>query len=228
MGGTWFGNILYSKPRAMARFGLLMLNKGIWATDTILHDQAYYNAMTTTSQTLNKSYGYLWWLNGKSSYMVPSSQIIIPSSLIPNAPPDMFCALGKNDQKIYVIPSQNMVVIRMGNPGTTSVLAISAYDNVLWAKINDLNCNTSVTNQPQAQTSFTLYPNPAQSTLNINTSSTQKHTATITNALGQIIAQQNFSQTTSFPIQNLNSGMYFIKFTNPQGQLLGTYKWLKN
>lgn len=53
--------------------------------------------------------------------MVPTVQTVFSGMLIPNAPTDMYSALGKNDQKIYVVPSQNLVVIRMGNAagGTT-------------------------------------------------------------------------------------------------------------
>jgi len=114
MNGLWFQSVYYSKPRDMARFGLLALNKGVWQNDTILKDTSYFRAMTNTSQNFNLSYGYLWWLNGKTSAMIPGSQFVIPTKLIPNAPNDLFCALGKNDQKIYVIPSTKMVIIRVG------------------------------------------------------------------------------------------------------------------
>jgi hypothetical protein len=50
----------------------------------------------------------------------------------------MFMGLGKNDQKIYVVPSKKMVIIRMGNPADTVNLALSDFDNVLWQKINAL------------------------------------------------------------------------------------------
>ena len=48
----------------------------------------------------------------------------------------MFCALGKNDQKIYVIPSKKMVIIRMGEAADNVNLALSDFDDVLWQKIN--------------------------------------------------------------------------------------------
>ncbi len=88
----------------MARYGLLALNNGIWNTDTILHDQDYFTAMTTPSQSLNESYGYLWWLNGQPSFMLPGTQFVFPGMLSPNAPPDMFSGIGKNDQLVSVIP----------------------------------------------------------------------------------------------------------------------------
>ncbi|MBC7845482.1 MAG: serine hydrolase [Flavobacterium sp.] len=141
MTGAWIqdGNnsVYWSTTRSMARFGLLMLNKGKWENTTILNE-AYFNEATNTSQNINLGYGYLWWLNGKSSYHLPQSQLQLSGSIIPSGPNDMFMALGKNDQKIYVIPSKKMVVIRMGDAADSVNLALSDFDDVLWQKINAL------------------------------------------------------------------------------------------
>lgn len=141
MNGSWLtldNNIVYfSTTRSMARFGLLMLNKGKWENNVILNE-SFFNAATTTSQNLNLSYGYLWWLNGKSSYRLPQNQLQFSGSIIPDGPNDMFMALGKNDQKIYVIPSKKMVVIRMGDAADSVNPALSDFDNTLWQKINAL------------------------------------------------------------------------------------------
>ena len=141
MDGTWLtidnNSVYFSTTRSMARFGLLILNNGKWENNSIIN-QNYCTAATTTSQDINKSYGYLWWLNGKSSYHLPQSQQEFPGSLIPAGPTDMYIALGKNDQKIYVIPSKKMVVIRMGDAADNVNLALSDFDNTLWQKINAL------------------------------------------------------------------------------------------
>jgi CubicO group peptidase (beta-lactamase class C family) len=141
MDGNWIqvgNNSVYtSTTRSMARFGLFALNQGSWNGTSILNS-TYFNEATTTSQNINLSYGYLWWLNGKTSFHLPQSQLSFPGSIIPAGPNDMFMALGKNDQKIYVIPSKKMVVIRMGDAADTSNLALSDFDNVLWGKINAL------------------------------------------------------------------------------------------
>lgn len=147
MTGLWVNGVYYSKTRSMARFGLLALNKGVWENDTLLHDSNYWNAMVNTSQPYNKSYGYLWWLNGKSSFMSPGLQFVFNGSLIPKAPADMFAALGKNDQKIYVVPSQQLVVIRTGESAYGVALAFSPFDDLLWGKIDSLGykCNYTFT-----------------------------------------------------------------------------------
>lgn len=141
MNGAWFqsdnNSVYWSTTRSMARFGLLMLNKGKWDDEVILN-QDYFEDATNTSQNINLGYGYLWWLNGKANYHLPQTQFQFSGSIIPEGPNDMFMALGKNDQKIYVIPSKKMVVIRMGDAADNVNLALSDFDEVLWEKINAL------------------------------------------------------------------------------------------
>ena len=70
--------------------------------------------------------------------MVPSEQTVFQGSLVPNAPADMYAAMGAKDQRIYVIPSKKMVIVRMGeasNPSNPN-FAVSGFDNELWSKIN--------------------------------------------------------------------------------------------
>jgi CubicO group peptidase (beta-lactamase class C family) len=144
MNGGWFNSgtagdlsVYWSSTRSMARFGLLNLNKGKWENNQILNEN-FFTQATTTSQNLNQAYGYLWWLNGKSTYRLPQTQFQFSGTLIPNGPNDMFMALGKNDQKIYVIPSKKMVIIRMGNAADDETFGFSNFDNELWGKINSL------------------------------------------------------------------------------------------
>ncbi|MDX2130317.1 MAG: serine hydrolase [Chloroherpetonaceae bacterium] len=141
MDGYWnFGTIFtiyHSTTRSMARFGLMALNKGKWNNEQIINE-SFFNESISTSQNVNPSYGYLWWLNGKTSYMAPSSQTVYQGFLVPNAPADMYAAMGANDQRIYVIQSKKMVIVRMGeasDPANPS-FAVSGFDNELWAKIN--------------------------------------------------------------------------------------------
>lgn len=141
MDGYWshglIFNIYHSTTRSMARFGLLALNKGKWENEQILNEK-FFTECISTSQNINPSYGYLWWLNGKTSYMVPGGQKVYQGALVPNAPSDMYAAMGAKDQRIYIIPSKKMVVVRMGKPANPDqpMFALSGFDNDLWEKIN--------------------------------------------------------------------------------------------
>jgi len=133
----WSGNdhVFFSTARSMARFGLLMANKAIWNGQSILNDAAFVTASTTSSQTLNNSYGYLWWLNGKSSFMVPTLQTIYPGALTPNAPADMVAAMGRNGQLINIVPSKNLVIIRMGDAPDGAALPMT-FQNEIWKRLS--------------------------------------------------------------------------------------------
>lgn len=142
MKGSWIQvnslNLYFSPARSMARFGLLNLNRGIWDKTPILDDSTFFDDATTTSQDLNPSYGYLYWINGKTTHKIPGSEDLFEGKLIPNAPDDLVAGLGAFDQKMYIVPSRNLVIIRMGASGGPDELGPTTYDNELWAYINDV------------------------------------------------------------------------------------------
>lgn len=141
MSGAWlqfgYNRVFFSNARSMARFGILNLNRGNWNGTQLLNEN-YFQKMTNTSQELNKSYGYLWWLNGKESHRLPQSTNEFQGKLIPNAPDDLIAALGKNDQKLYIVPSQDLIVIRMGEDAGNTVPGPSGFDNELWGKLAEI------------------------------------------------------------------------------------------
>lgn len=139
MNGQWikqgYSNIYWSTARDMARFGLMVLNEGTWEDTEVLSDKTYYNQMIQTSQELNPSYGYLWWLNGKEAIMIPGLKNVINQSLSVNAPSDLIAGLGKNGQFLDIVPSEKLVVIRMGEAAENALVPIT-FHNDLWEKIN--------------------------------------------------------------------------------------------
>ncbi len=142
MDGFWFSsnglnNVYFSTARSMARFGLLNLNRGVWDGTAILDTESFHDQMVSSSQQLNPSYGFLWWLNGKSSHRLPGTQLQFSGALVPNAPVDLYSGLGRDDQKLYIVPSQNLVIVRMGENAGEPVFALSSFDNDLWERLND-------------------------------------------------------------------------------------------
>ena len=213
-----YNKVYYSTARSMARFGLLILGKGAWNGVPILNDSVYYHDMVTTSQELNKSYGYLWWLNGRESFMAPGSQIVWPGSLSPDAPEDMFAALGKNGQFINVVPSSNMVWIRMGNAPSTTLVPFFL-NNDIWKFINTFECTTTGT-KPVHDNRFkiVLYPNPANDYLHIlSRQDLAGAPFTLFNSNGLVLQSGNFEGP--IHVAKLPSGMYYLSITYNQKQL---------
>lgn len=158
-----YNNVYVSNARQMARFGLLLLNKGNWDGHVILQDTAYFRQMTHPSQNLNKSYGYLTWLNGQASYMIPQTQIVFPGFLSPAAPADMFAAMGKNGQFINIVPSQNLVWIRLGDAPDNTLVPFLLNDKI-WQRLNVVMNQTSGIDQsstpPNRSETLQLSANP--------------------------------------------------------------------
>lgn len=221
MSGLWIklgdNDIYFSKARDMARFGLLVLNEGLWQNDTIYKNDSYFKAMHQTSQSLNKSYGYLWWLNGKGEIVYPGSSTVFNKDLAPDAPKDMFAALGANDQKLYVIPSQNMVVVRMGNAADGPVPALSQFDNDLWIWMNKLKCTTNGLSDLKGQT--TIYPNPAHGFIEVKSTESVLQWQLV-NLQGMALKQAAANQTQfNIALGDVKAGIYVLILETSTGKI---------
>jgi len=135
---SWTDHTLDLSTRDMARFGLLIENEGVWNGENVIVDKAYFQAMVTSSNPFNKAYGYLWWLNGKSGYMIPGENDVKEGKLVKHAPADMFAAMGKGDIKIYVVPSLDIVVVRHGDDTGTNTFGPSSFDEALWQRLGSV------------------------------------------------------------------------------------------
>ena len=103
---------LYSTARDLICLGELMLNGGVWHGRRVV-SAGYVEAAVKPSQSLNPAYGLLWWLNGRPSLTAPEARG--QATLAPAAPRDMVAAQGALGRKLYVVPSLELVVARMGD-----------------------------------------------------------------------------------------------------------------
>jgi CubicO group peptidase (beta-lactamase class C family) len=211
-----YDNVYISNARSFARFGLLMLNKGDWNGTKIMKDQTYYTQMTNTSQSLNNSYGYLWWLNGKNNFMVPGLQLVLPGSLNPNSPADMYSAMGKNGQLLNIIPSQNLVVIRMGNAPNSSEVPFLMNDTI-FIKLKAVMCKTGEINLSKVETNkFSLYPNPISNYIMIE--SLVNAELTVYTISGQeVFKTKTFEKTNRINTSSLLAGVYIFSLKTEDG-----------
>ena len=218
-----YNNVYLSTARSMARFGLLILNNGAWDGNQIMTDSIYFNQMISTSQNLNNSYGFLWWLNGKSNYMLPQTQIVFNGSITPQAPNDMIAALGLNGQIINVVPSQNIVWIRMGDSPSNSLVP-NNYNDDIWSYINDLPCNTSDINETNLKIS--VYPNPVGNFISLNSLGNQSVSKfELINMYGQIIRKGMYEN--KIDIGSESPGVYLLRIYDSETHFLKTLKVIK-
>lgn len=201
-----YNNVFVSKPRSFARFGLLLSQDGFWSTTPVLDDITYLNEMRNSSQTINPSYGYLTWLNGKTSYMLPGVQFSFPGYVLPNAPADLYSALGKNAQILNIVPSQKLVVLRMGGEMGSSLVG-SQYNDTIWQYINKFQCSASISETDKVN--FSVYPNPSKGLFTIQLSQPiQKPEIYITDLQGRTVS---FSQNENIiRLENSLPGIYLL------------------
>jgi len=199
-----YNNIFFSNARSMARFGLLLYNQGIWNGTPVLDDPVYFHDMTHSSQALNPSYGYLTWLNGQSSYMVPGLQFSFPGSPMPNAPADIYAAIGKDGQLINCSPSTGFVLIRMGQNDDNSLVS-TQYNDTIWQYVQRLSCPAALSDNSLG--SIRLYPNPAQQTVAISGLHTGDELLLTTISGASLPVRFADSQ---LDISHLQSGIYLV------------------
>jgi CubicO group peptidase (beta-lactamase class C family) len=202
-----YNNVYLSTARSMARFGILMQNGGNWNGNQLMTDANYYQEMISPSQNLNNSYGYLWWLNGQSSYMIPQAQIVIPGMMFPNAPSDVYAAIGRDGQFLNVSPSEGLVFIRMGNAPDNSLVPFLLNDQI-WEKLNYVIC-TSV--DEESDENFWL--NQTATSVRINWPG-KVFECEILGADGKRIATFSSKETADVSTSLWAQGVYFVKCSN--------------
>jgi len=106
--GTYIGSSYsYATARDFARFGLLYYNNGIWNGEQILPASWVRESVQPSIADKRKHYGYQFWLNG---YDENDST----RRWYPDVPADMFFCDGYGGQDVYIIPSEKLIVVRLG------------------------------------------------------------------------------------------------------------------
>ncbi len=106
--GTFVGSsFMYATARDWARFGLLYLRDGVWEGERILPAGWVDLARTPTPLSSKGRYGAHFWLNAGDP---PGSS----NRIWPGLPADAFFASGFQGQTVLIIPSRDVVLVRLG------------------------------------------------------------------------------------------------------------------
>jgi CubicO group peptidase (beta-lactamase class C family) len=105
-----YGNFLisgydYGTARNWARLGMLYLNDGVWNGERLLPEGFVKFVAAPAPAWSDSAYGGMVWVNAGGAW--------------PHLPRDAFAFRGAGGQDTYIIPSRDMVVVRMGHfPGS--------------------------------------------------------------------------------------------------------------
>ena len=95
-GGTRWGGGLWMNSEDLARFGLLILNKGNWEGKQVVSRKWIEAAVMPSAH--GPDYGYLWWLNTKGKQW-------------PSAPVTSFAAVGNGGNIVWIDPEHDVVLV---------------------------------------------------------------------------------------------------------------------
>ena len=115
------GSMVFATLRDFAKFGFLFLNDGCWAGERLL-PEGWVKDSTTASDVFNASApdsettpsGYAWWLNQRSAARNKPKPWA-------DTPDDTYAALGHWGQRIIVVPSEDIIVVRVGDDRDGSI-----------------------------------------------------------------------------------------------------------
>lgn len=104
-------------PDTWARLGELLRRRGQWKGENLI--SPVYVDQATAPSPANPGYGFLFWLNGSDHVIAPTtfSRAVYKGNALPSAPRDLYMMSGLFQQRVYVIPSLDMVVVRLGVHG---------------------------------------------------------------------------------------------------------------
>jgi hypothetical protein len=101
--GTIVGSsYLYATARDYARFALVYLNDGVFNGKRILPEGwvKYTTSATSGGKNVHGEYGAFFWTNKEKEF--------------PSAPEDMFMCEGHDGQQIFILPTQELIVVVLG------------------------------------------------------------------------------------------------------------------
>ena len=106
--GTFLGgSLVWASARDFAKFGYLYLRGGVWQGERLLPEGWVDFSRRDPASTKANVYGAGWWL-GADPDPVPEGQAA-------TTPPfDAFSAQGHEGQTIWVVPSKDLVIVRLG------------------------------------------------------------------------------------------------------------------
>ena len=107
--GTFIGGAyVYASARDFARFGYLYLRDGVWEGERLLPEGWVELATTALEGSDTNVYGAGWWITP------PEGETPTHPQSAKSGPYDAFRADGNQGQTIWVVPSKDLVIVRLG------------------------------------------------------------------------------------------------------------------
>jgi CubicO group peptidase (beta-lactamase class C family) len=204
-------------PRNWIKFGQFLLQEGRWNEMQLLDSLLFRDLLIPGGP--NPRHGKFLWLNNQGGQGAYPFQIAPPDSeggfIYFDGFPDIFAAMGAAKNRMYIIPSLKLVVLRQA---LTENFSFQDHE-FLSLLLHDISVRIEAQSSQSLGTS--LYPNPTHShlTLELNSNSNQL-LVELRDAKGRMIEEflsstKGLNQIT-FDVSGLSSGVYFIQIKDDE------------
>jgi len=111
--------VFFLSARDLARFGLLYLRRGRWGDRQIIAAQWIDDSIRAYSATnVGSGYGYLWWTSFPGHPPAfPQGQGVTVARSVVYLPSGSYFAWGNGGQFVFVIPSDDLVIVHLARMG---------------------------------------------------------------------------------------------------------------
>lgn len=212
-GNPHIPNGCYVTARNWVKFGQFMLQNGRWG-NTQLVDSNLVKELYVSSGT-NPGHGNFCWLNNTDGHGTSANETAPKGSpggfIYYNGFTEIIGALGAGKNRMYLIPSLNAVALRQ-----TLLENDTFEDHVFLSYL--LDSLTTHLNYPQATYPITVFPNPLQNVLTIQSEQIIK-SLSICNIFGKLILKNEpLSSNLQIDLEAIDKGIYLIRVTNIYNQ----------
>ena len=101
------GSLVWTSARDYARFGLLYLRDGVWAGERLLPEGWVDEARSGATDDNHNVYGSGFWITP------PDGEATYPGQAATTPPFDAFSAQGHRGQILWMVPSRDLIVVRL-------------------------------------------------------------------------------------------------------------------
>ncbi len=218
-GNPHLPNGCFINPREWMKFGKLLLQKGSWngiqIIDSLLIDELF------TSDGPNIGHGKFLWLNDMGGQGDFPAQVAPPGSLggfiYHDGYLDIIGALGAGKNRMYIIPSLKMVVLRQ------TLNEDDGFDDHTF--LSFLLSETISSTEEVRPKNVSIYPNPVSDELIIKNMPGNKNGAII-NMNGLVLQTFNQINDSVINVSSLPKGIYFLKVFKEKN--VGMVRFIKN
>jgi CubicO group peptidase (beta-lactamase class C family) len=130
---------LLASASDLLKLGQMLLQRGQFGGLSVLGDAFYLDDMLRPGSKQNPAWGWLWWINNQSHFILPStmdafSKESVSGVPVPAGPADLYTTRSGNGSFLSVVPSLDIAVAVTASD-SAEVRQALAFENEFWRRL---------------------------------------------------------------------------------------------